>query len=41
MFAVSHKFNPKEASKAFEMFISWTIRFFVGGGGTSEVVEKP
>jgi len=39
MFSVAHKFSPHEAEKAFNMFISWTIRFFVCGGSTSGVVE--
>lgn len=40
MFAVAHKFSPKEAEKAFEMFIGWTVRFFVCGGSTSGAVEE-
>jgi hypothetical protein len=39
MFAVAHKFSPREAEKAFNMFISWTVRFFVCGGSTSGAVE--
>jgi hypothetical protein len=39
MMAVTYRFSEKELQKAFNIFISWTVRFFIAGGGRSGAVE--
>lgn len=34
MLAVTRKFTPDETLKAFQIFISWTVRFLIVGGGS-------
>jgi hypothetical protein len=34
MLAVARKFSEKEAEKAFKLFVSWTVRFLIVGGGS-------
>ncbi|TSD00614.1 MAG: hypothetical protein Greene101449_86 [Candidatus Peregrinibacteria bacterium Greene1014_49] len=39
MLAVAHHFSKAEALKAFRLFISWTVRFLIVGGGRSGALE--
>lgn len=40
MLAVARKFEEREANRAFEQFVSWSVRFLICGGGRSGVVEE-
>lgn len=40
MLAVAHRFSPKEASAAFQMFISWGIRLLIASSTRSGSVEE-
>jgi len=41
MLAVAAKFSPKEASEAFQMFISWGVRLLIASSTRSGSVELP
>ncbi len=40
MLGVARHFDPTEAEKAFRLFVSWTVRFLIVGGGRSGSVEE-
>jgi hypothetical protein len=40
MLAVAREFSIKEAEKAFELFLSWTVRFLIVGGAGGGVLER-
>lgn len=40
LLAVVWKFTPAEAKKAFRMFVSWSVRFLVAGGGGGGVLDR-
>ncbi|MFI5460667.1 MAG: DUF262 domain-containing protein, partial [Isosphaerales bacterium] len=40
MLTISRKFSPAEAEKTFRLFIRWTVRFLIAGGGRSGTVEQ-
>jgi hypothetical protein len=40
MLAVARKFSPKEAQKAFKLFISWSVRFLIVGGGSQGKLHR-
>lgn len=40
MLAVTRKFAQKEALKAFELFISWSVRFLIVGGGSQGKLHR-
>jgi len=40
MFAISVKFSPNEAAKAFKLILSWSVRFLIVGGGRSGGVQE-
>ncbi len=40
MFAISTKFEPQEALKAFKLILSWSVRFLIVGGGRSGSVQE-
>jgi hypothetical protein len=40
MLAVTQKFTPKEALKAFQLFISWSVRFLIVGGGSQGKLHR-
>ena len=40
MLTISRKFSSNEAEKAFRLFIRWTVRFLIAGGGRSGTVEQ-
>ncbi len=40
MLAVTRKFAPKEALKAFQLFISWSVRFMIVGGGSQGKLHR-
>ena len=40
MLTISREFTPVEAEKVFRLFIRWTVRFLIAGGGRSGTVEQ-
>lgn len=40
VFAVSHKFSVPEARKAFRLFVTWSVRFMLGGSGRAGRLDK-
>jgi hypothetical protein len=40
LFAVAKFFPPKEAAKAFRLFVNWTVRFLIAGGGGGGLLDK-
>jgi hypothetical protein len=40
MLAVTRKFSPKEALEAFQLFISWSVRFLIVGGGSQGKLHR-
>lgn len=40
LFAVAIHFDPEEADKAFKLFVSWSVRFLIGGGGRGGRLDK-
>ena len=40
MLAVARHFTSKEAEKAFRLFVYWTARFLIAGGGRGGTVEE-
>lgn len=40
MLATAHYFTPKEASRSFELFVSWMARLFIAGHGRIGRVEE-
>ncbi len=40
MLAVTRKFSQKEALKAFQLFISWSVRFLIVGGGSQGKLHR-
>lgn len=39
MMAVAKHFEKKEAEKAFRLFVNWSVRFLISGGGRGGTVE--
>jgi hypothetical protein len=39
MLAVARQFTPREAEKAFRLFIAWAVRFLITGGGRGGTLE--
>lgn len=40
MLAIARKFSEKEANKAFRMFVSWSVRFLIVGGGSQGKLHR-
>lgn len=40
MMAIAKHFSVKEAAKAFELCLSWTVRFLIAGGGGGGVLDR-
>jgi hypothetical protein len=40
MLAVAHHFNEREATKAFNLFVNWIVRFFIAGAEKIGRVDK-
>ena len=40
LMSVIWHFNPNEARKAFRLFVSWSVRFLVAGGGGGGVLDR-
>jgi hypothetical protein len=40
MLAVARNFDISETEKAFRLFVSWTVRFLIVGGGRSSSTEE-
>lgn len=40
LLAVIRHFEPKEANAAFKMFLSWSVRFLIAGGGGGGVLDR-
>jgi hypothetical protein len=40
MMAIARRFAVKEAEKAFELLLSWTVRFLIVGGGGGGVMDR-
>lgn len=40
MLAVTSHFSPEEAQKAFQLFISWSVRFLIVGGGGGGKLDR-
>ncbi len=40
MLAATRVFEPREVERAFRLFVNWTVRFLVVGGGRSETLER-
>jgi hypothetical protein len=40
MLAIAKKFTPKETLKAFQLLISWTVRFLIVGGGSQGKLHR-
>ncbi len=40
LFAVAMKFTPEEADKAYRLFVSWSVRFLIAGGGRGGTLDK-
>jgi hypothetical protein len=41
VFSVARHFTSGEAEKAFRLFVSWSVRFLIFGGGKGGRIEKP
>jgi hypothetical protein len=39
MLAVAKRFPPREAEKAFRLFVGWSVRFLIAGGGRGGTLE--
>jgi hypothetical protein len=40
MLAIARHFSVKEATRAFELCLSWTVRFLIAGGGGGGVLDR-
>ena len=40
LLSVIIKFDPKEAKAAFKLFLSWSVRFLIAGGGGGGVLDR-
>jgi len=40
MMSVTRRFTPAEAQKAFQLFISWSVRFLIVGGGSQGKLQR-
>lgn len=40
LLAVIRHFSPKEATPAFKLFLSWSVRFLIAGGGGAGVLDR-
>jgi hypothetical protein len=40
MLAILRYFNVKEAEKAFDLCLSWTVRFLIAGGGSGGLLDR-
>src|SRR5208282_1304229 len=40
MLAITRHFSEKEAQKAFKMFVSWSVRFLIVGGGGGGKLDR-
>jgi hypothetical protein len=40
MLAVARHFSPEDADRAFRLFVNWTVRFLIVGGGRSGTLEE-
>jgi uncharacterized protein DUF262/uncharacterized protein DUF1524 len=40
MLAIARKFSEKEANKAFRLFVSWSVRFLIVGGGSQGKLHR-
>lgn len=40
LFAVAMEFSPEETDKAFKLFVSWSVRFLIAGGGRGGTLDK-
>jgi len=40
MLAVARHFSPKDTERAFRLFVNWTVRFLIVGGGRSGSLEE-
>jgi Protein of unknown function (DUF1524) len=40
LFAVAANFSTEEADKAFKLFVSWSFRFLISGGGRGGTLDK-
>ncbi len=40
LLAVAKRFSPEEAKEAFRLFVSWSVRFLVAGGGGGGVLDR-
>ena len=40
LLAVIRRFAPKEASAAFKLFLAWSVRFLIAGGGGAGVLDR-
>jgi hypothetical protein len=40
LFAVAIHFTPEETDKAFRLFVSWSVRFLIAGGGRGGTLDK-
>lgn len=40
MFAVMRNFEPAETKTAFRMFLSWSVRFLIAGGGRGGMLDR-
>jgi Protein of unknown function DUF262/Protein of unknown function (DUF1524) len=40
LLAVIRHFSPKESTLAFKMFLSWSVRFLIAGGGGGGVLDR-
>jgi hypothetical protein len=40
LLSVVWKFSPVEAKKAFRLFVSWSVRFLIAGGGGGGVLDR-
>jgi hypothetical protein len=40
MLAVARRFAAKEAERAFRLFVSWSVRFLIAGGGRGGTLEE-
>src|SRR5262249_15843809 len=40
LLAVIRRFSPSEAKTAFRMFVSWSVRFLIAGGGSGGQLDR-
>ena len=40
LFAVATNFDPEETDKSFKLFVSWSVRFLISGGGRGGTLDK-